>query len=119
MMFSRLLNRIDRIQLNKIANSLSELNDRLRVEQAEMDKCCGLLARYSQPVCGMERHGDYIDEKVRLISERQQCAHVIGRDEAARLSLLERSQMLVLRMERRTSKRKSVGFSLHRSASFH
>lgn len=118
-MFSRLLNQIDRIQLNKIATSLSELKDRLQAEEAEMSKCCGLLERYTQPVCGMERHGYYIDERVRLLSEKQEHAHVIGRDEAACLALLERSQKLVLRIERRTSTRKSVGFSFHRSASFH
>jgi hypothetical protein len=119
MMFSRLLNQIDRIQLNKIAKSLSKLKDCLQEEQAEMNGCTVLLERYSRPVCGMERHGDYIVEKTRLLSEKQQHAHVIARDEAARVAFVAQAQKLTLRIERRRSARKAVGFSFHRSASFH
>jgi hypothetical protein len=119
MMFSRLLNQIDRIQLNKIATSLSELKDRLQEERAKMNGYAVRFKPYSKPVCGLECHGDYVIEKARLTSKIQACAHAISRDEAAYSARLERVQKLEQRIQRRMSTRRSVGFSPHRSASFH
>jgi hypothetical protein len=118
-MFTVVLNFIDSKRLAKIEAMLTIVRTHRKTERDKQDACIRNLAPYSRPMCGMERHPDYLADRARLKSEERAHAHAVARDDAAYSALLKRSLDIQQRMNRRVSDRKQMTHSLHRSASFH
>lgn len=118
-MFTAVFNFIDGKRLVKIEAMLTIVRAHRKTERDKQDACIRNLAPYSRPMCGMERHPDYLADRARLKSEERAHAHAVARDDAAYAALLKRSLDIQQRMKRRISDRKEVTHSLHRTVFFH